>query len=415
MSIDGGFTLFFVGGIVLFVIVEILLESWSGSRFKKRLSKVPTGATYNKEHAREALDKSMQEGWTGLIALGTLLVLTAILVLPDFSLRTIMMGCSGVGLVLVAVTFGGSGKRRIVTSGLQGAILDAMQTGRDEQVRDLMEFAKGFKSEKIQLLVVQALEKWGGRTSLVMLEELWEQVRRDNSDASAGLKERTRNALAKVRFAEKDAQRGNPKRLRELALEYHFYRRLGKAAADFDAYNLRWLLGESPGNNYSYHSRQEELHASFPGVFCRKCHVRGEFWENEHYTEVVCKHCKEARHLIKNVKHVRGVLGKGQEVQFGGILEVSLWDEAEKKTVYAEIDSLSFGEMGETDADWAVASVVEKLLNELPAEKVPVPLDNPPPKGLSNNAIHQLASLTRLLPDHHLEHYENHPLKNQNN
>ncbi len=107
---------------------------------------------------------------------------------------------------------------------------------------------------------------------------------------------------------------------------------------------------------------QLPLRRAFPDVYCRACNARGELLQFEGREWVRCRKCEDIKGMQTGIVKVIGQIGGTADATLeNGTLHLNLWDEAQHKSIAAEIDSLEIIGGQAVSYDWAVSAVVEQL------------------------------------------------------
>lgn len=383
--------LFFAAAAFVFVVIWGL-EAMVARSFVKRIQKTMAASDNYKLDLQRSYHSAVSNGWTAIIGIGLLLTMVVLFGFSRDDTRSFLMLYVGGVMVTLLVVYVGGSPGRIKKMGLVRVLMGLMAKGSKAEVEGFAMAAVGFGDTKHELILVQAMEKWGGRTALEVIEEAKEAIITKEDSMHTDSAKYAAEVQRNLKSSFKSMEREDAVAFAQLSERYLLFQRMGAAASTPGA--LGTFLGDEL-DAYPFHARLQALNEAFPHCFCTKCYSRvEEFIQNGHVL-VRCKNCQESEHLLLGITSVVGLIGgKGDFERAGDVLTVSIWDTMKKKARYAEVDSLRFGEVDSENADWTLASILETLDNQLPEDKKPIPLENSPPSGLSKNALLQLERLT---------------------
>ena len=365
--------------------------------FKRRLRNAIDQKSNRRQLVREAFQGSVVQAWMAIGITGMELIAMSVAVGGDAEARGLLIAVSIASTGIVAGLLLTGSMDSVKRKGVVKEFRRIMKTGDRQQFNDLALGVLDFGKLRFNILAVQAMERWGAPDVVPILKKLFDQTPPGFRFRPPGLKAMAEQALAKVSNAVGTIHWGDEKVWLLQAKSHLYYRRLIVAAASENSVELEGLLAGLKRDRYPVPLRQYALHRAFPDIICRDCRTRAEKVPHAYGSHVKCRVCRKSDRLETGVVQLVGRIGAGKDWErTGESLFVQLWDEGSKEPQFAEIDALAFGPLSGENSDWAIASVLETLRNEMPQDKVPIPLASDPPKQLSTNALHQLRIISKL-------------------
>ena len=148
---------------------------------------------------------------------------------------------------------------------------------------------------------------------------------------------------------------------------------------------------------------QLPLRRAFPDVYCRAYNARGELLQFEGREWVRCRKCEDIKGMQTGIAKVVGQIGGTADAMLeNGTLYLNLWDEAQHRSVAAEIDSLEIIGGQAISYDWAVSSVVEQLHHQSANASARWPLQitgEPPLAPNTQRLLETMKALPAIDPD----------------
>lgn len=373
------------------IVLYRLMRKWTHKAFAAQLAAEP-GKSDNLAALRSAARKANARSLRMLFLMAIVWLSLLLMLGSSSNFALVTLTFTGLMLLFGAVSFKLNAALGTKGPALHRLLERVMEVGSAKQVDLLAQriLQTGSSPEKAEGL--ELLEAWGGQEAIHYLEGLLHR----EPDASPALG----SILTWLRDQVATAQNGHPHPLFIFAERQQCYRRLGQAAAAPGLQALQTLLPDEQHPLYAPYHRQWKLHQNLHELFCRDCHSRAERWDNGLYTAIQCRRCHWDRGLEFGVEQVRGLIGDTSDGErHGGILEYQLWDRKSRQARSIEVDTLRFGDLPPEEMEWAVAAVLEVLVNEYPAYRLPILLENKPPEGLSENAKRALGKLCRYSED----------------
>ena len=387
------YVLLIIGSAFLLFLLTLGLEFVAKRLFVNRVERSIAGGVQYGKALKESYRRAVSSGWTVVIAMAFGLVMAVLFGIEESEARAYLLLIGGIFMGLFVSIYLVASPRRIKRGGLLLVLEKVMREGRKAEVEGLALAAIGFGDLKVQMTLVQAMERWGGEAALEVVVKLRERIR-GYAEVVIGVDNYAQEVIRKLDYARKTKAREDIVGYEQLGGTYLLYKRLGEAASLADADKLRWFA-EGEGEQFAFHTRMQALNQAFPDVCCQKCWARGEQVQLEHHKVVRCKRCQESEHLLLGVKGIKGLIGMEHDwKREGEMVEVGLWDAGKKTVRFAEVDATRFEAGNMENPDWSLARILEALRNQMPPEKMPIPIENEPPEGISPNALLQLEAIT---------------------